>query len=245
MVHADIDPAEIGKNRNADVPIVGDVRPCIVELIEALRRAGAPAATADWTDGGTYLRGCESTLPAELRAAERRQPEPRVRDRAAGRDRRPGRDLRRRRGPAPDVGRQFISYEKPGPGSTRAAWARWATRFPAAMGAKFARPGRRGVGDRRRRLLPDDQPGAGHLRHRGHRRSRSRSSTTATWAWCGSGRRCSTTSGTPRPTWARTAPDPRLRQAGRGAGLRRVALRACGRRGRINQAARASTTGRW
>ena len=35
--HADIDPAEIGKNRNADVPIVGDVKAVIVDLSEALR----------------------------------------------------------------------------------------------------------------------------------------------------------------------------------------------------------------
>ena len=37
IIHADIDPAEIGKNRYADVPIVGDCKEVITELIEAIR----------------------------------------------------------------------------------------------------------------------------------------------------------------------------------------------------------------
>ncbi|MEV5375750.1 acetolactate synthase large subunit [Streptomyces nondiastaticus] len=37
VVHADIDPAEIGKNRAADVPIVGDAREVIADLIVALQ----------------------------------------------------------------------------------------------------------------------------------------------------------------------------------------------------------------
>src|SRR3954449_6330541 len=37
IVHADIDPAEIGKNRHADVPIVGDCREVIADLIVALQ----------------------------------------------------------------------------------------------------------------------------------------------------------------------------------------------------------------
>ncbi|HEY9243617.1 MAG TPA: acetolactate synthase large subunit [Streptosporangiaceae bacterium] len=36
VVHADIDPAEISKNRRADVPIVGDCREVITELIAAV-----------------------------------------------------------------------------------------------------------------------------------------------------------------------------------------------------------------
>ena len=45
VIHADIDPAEIGKNREADVPIVGDCREVITELTEAIRefRSGQPA----------------------------------------------------------------------------------------------------------------------------------------------------------------------------------------------------------
>src|SRR5512135_1761549 len=37
IVHADIDPAEISKNRRADVPIVGDCREVIADLITAVR----------------------------------------------------------------------------------------------------------------------------------------------------------------------------------------------------------------
>ena len=37
VIHADIDPAEIGKNRRADVPIVGDCREVIADLIVALQ----------------------------------------------------------------------------------------------------------------------------------------------------------------------------------------------------------------
>ena len=36
VIHADIDPAEISKNRIADVPIVGDAREVIAELIDAV-----------------------------------------------------------------------------------------------------------------------------------------------------------------------------------------------------------------
>ncbi|HEX8627673.1 MAG TPA: acetolactate synthase large subunit [Catenuloplanes sp.] len=47
IVHADIDPAEIGKNRAADVPIVGDARHVIDELIAAVAAgAAAPVGTA-------------------------------------------------------------------------------------------------------------------------------------------------------------------------------------------------------
>ncbi|MEV0278688.1 acetolactate synthase large subunit [Streptomyces sp. NPDC050610] len=37
IVHADIDPAEIGKNRAADVPIVGDAREVIADLVVAVQ----------------------------------------------------------------------------------------------------------------------------------------------------------------------------------------------------------------
>ncbi|KFG08739.1 MULTISPECIES: acetolactate synthase large subunit [Streptomyces] len=59
IVHADIDPAEIGKNRAADVPIVGDAREVIADLIQAVQKehseagpeeADAPRYAAWWKD---------------------------------------------------------------------------------------------------------------------------------------------------------------------------------------------------
>ncbi len=51
VVHADIDPAEISKNRVADVPIVGDARDVLHELFVAVtaeHEAGRHADLADW-----------------------------------------------------------------------------------------------------------------------------------------------------------------------------------------------------
>jgi acetolactate synthase I/II/III large subunit len=57
VIHADIDPAEISKNRVADVPIVGDCREVIADLVVALQaehgagHKGDYAAWRDWTGG--------------------------------------------------------------------------------------------------------------------------------------------------------------------------------------------------
>src|ERR1700691_6180028 len=54
VIHVDIDPAEIGKNRTADVPIVGDVKRVLEKLSEALREMSGEmsgknqAARAAW-----------------------------------------------------------------------------------------------------------------------------------------------------------------------------------------------------
>ncbi|WP_155349683.1 acetolactate synthase large subunit [Acrocarpospora pleiomorpha] len=48
IVHADIDPAEISKNRHADVPIVGDCREVLTDLIAAVKADGRKGDYADW-----------------------------------------------------------------------------------------------------------------------------------------------------------------------------------------------------
>ena len=52
IVHADIDPAEIGKNRDVDVPIVGDLKEVIADLLPELEREheakGKPDVAAWW-----------------------------------------------------------------------------------------------------------------------------------------------------------------------------------------------------
>jgi acetolactate synthase-1/2/3 large subunit len=63
VVHADIDPAEISKNRRADVPIVGDCKEVITELIEAVRQEHADAGKADLTVWWQQLNGWRDTFP--------------------------------------------------------------------------------------------------------------------------------------------------------------------------------------
>ncbi|WP_462188748.1 biosynthetic-type acetolactate synthase large subunit, partial [Frankia sp. CcWB2] len=59
VIHADIDPAEIGKNRTADVPIVGDCRDVINELVAALVLEERPDLAAWWR----ALDGWRRTYP--------------------------------------------------------------------------------------------------------------------------------------------------------------------------------------
>ena len=48
IIHADIDPAEISKNRVADVPIVGDAKDVIGELTALLKAEDRPLEIDDW-----------------------------------------------------------------------------------------------------------------------------------------------------------------------------------------------------
>jgi acetolactate synthase-1/2/3 large subunit len=48
IIHVDIDPAEIGKNKAVDVPIVGDAKYVLAELVSELRKMSAEPRTAAW-----------------------------------------------------------------------------------------------------------------------------------------------------------------------------------------------------
>jgi acetolactate synthase-1/2/3 large subunit len=62
VIHADIDPAEIGKNRYADVPVIGDVRETMKALIPALKAALAKNA-ADITPWLQSMNKLRATYP--------------------------------------------------------------------------------------------------------------------------------------------------------------------------------------
>jgi len=138
VVHADIDPAEIGKNRHADVPIVGDARHVIDELIAAVSAtaAGASAYEPWWAQLNDlreryplgYDEPTDGTLAPQhviQRIGELVGPDAIY---VAG------------------VGQhqmwasQFISYEKPGTWLNSGGAGTMGYAVPAAMGAKVGRP---------------------------------------------------------------------------------------------------------
>ena len=103
IIHADIDPAEIGKNVAVEVPIVGDAKNVLAGLTK-LVHAVDPAVRADylaqlqeWREESEASSWHGSGGGAERRAHRRPG------GRADRRPHRPRRHLRRRRGPEPDV----------------------------------------------------------------------------------------------------------------------------------------------
>ncbi|MGH3269143.1 MAG: acetolactate synthase large subunit [Trebonia sp.] len=63
IVHADIDPAEISKNRRADVPIVGDCKEVIAELITAVQAEHAHGRETDHAEWWVQLNQWRSKYP--------------------------------------------------------------------------------------------------------------------------------------------------------------------------------------
>ncbi len=103
----DVDPAEIGKNRAADIPIVGSLEHVIPKLAEALesRSNGGPPKAADWLE---TVRGWQRDNPFRYRNTPPLKPEyviERLRELTA----RPGRDLDDRRRASTRCGRRSTS----------------------------------------------------------------------------------------------------------------------------------------
>jgi len=69
IIHVDVDPAELGKVRRPDVPIVGDCRAVIEELVREVREAQAAAAASggtpspDRSDWDAQLKQWQAQFP--------------------------------------------------------------------------------------------------------------------------------------------------------------------------------------
>ncbi len=63
VIHADIDPAEIGKNRTVDVPIVGDCREVIADLVAALTAEQEQGNTGDYEGWVKFVAGVKMRYP--------------------------------------------------------------------------------------------------------------------------------------------------------------------------------------
>ena len=70
IIHVDIDPAELGKVRHADVPIVGDVRTVIEELIKAVKAEQAKHESADISPWMSRIREWQADFPLKYTQEE-------------------------------------------------------------------------------------------------------------------------------------------------------------------------------
>ncbi|MDI3314249.1 MAG: acetolactate synthase large subunit [Mycobacterium sp.] len=140
VIHADIDPAEIGKNRRADVPIVGDVKAVITDLSAALRHLGVSAGTLDLDAWWQYLRGVQATYPLSYGPQSDGSLSPEYVISTLGKIAGPDAVYVAGVGQHQMWAAQFISFEKPRTWINSGGLGTMGFAIPAAMGAKIGRP---------------------------------------------------------------------------------------------------------
>ncbi|MBS6029983.1 MULTISPECIES: acetolactate synthase large subunit [Kocuria] len=142
VIHADIDPAEISKNRMADVPIVGDLRHVIPDLTQAVREVVEESGTSDLEAWWSALNTLKDTYPLGYTSTDDGHGSPQhVIERISALT-----------GPeavyAAGVGQhqmwsaQFVDYERPRQWLNSAGLGTMGFAVPAAMGAKVSQPDR-------------------------------------------------------------------------------------------------------
>ncbi|WP_203976168.1 acetolactate synthase large subunit [Planotetraspora silvatica] len=140
VIHADIDPAEISKNRHADVPIVGDCREVIGDLVTTMRNEHNEGRRGDYSEWWKLLNDYKKTYPLGYEQFADGSLAPQyVMER-----------LSAIVGPdafyVAGVGQhqmwaaQFIGYENPGSFINSGGAGTMGFAVPAAMGAKMGRP---------------------------------------------------------------------------------------------------------
>jgi len=139
IIHADIDPAEIGKNRHADVAVVGDVREFITALIPALKTALAK----NQPDLSTWLRQMNSlkaTYPLGYDLPEDGSLSPQLVIERIGKISGTNTIFTAGVGQHQMWASQFISYEHPRTWLNSGGAGTMGYGVPAAMGAKVGAP---------------------------------------------------------------------------------------------------------
>jgi acetolactate synthase-1/2/3 large subunit len=138
VVHADIDPAEIGKNRHADVPIVGDARHVIDELIAAV--SGTAGGTASYEPWWAQLNDLRERYPLGFDEPTDGTLAPQYVIERIGKLVGPDAIYVAGVGQHQMWASQFISFEKPGTWLNSGGAGTMGYAVPAAMGAKVGRP---------------------------------------------------------------------------------------------------------
>lgn len=141
VVHADIDPAEISKNRHADVPIVGDAREVIADLIVAVQAEHEAGRTGDYTDWWRQLDAWRDTYPLGYDTPDDGSLSPQYVIERIGRLVGPEAYYVAGVGQHQMWTAQFVKYERPGAFLNSGGAGTMGYAVPAAMGAKAGAPG--------------------------------------------------------------------------------------------------------
>jgi acetolactate synthase-1/2/3 large subunit len=140
VIHADIDPAEIGKNRPADVPIVGDAKFVIDELIAAVAAEQAAGRTGDRTEWWAQLDDLRQRYPLGYDEPADGTLAPQYVIERLGKIAGPDAIYCAGVGQHQMWASQFISYEKPYTWLNSGGAGTMGYAVPAAMGAKVGKP---------------------------------------------------------------------------------------------------------
>ncbi|PSL06056.1 acetolactate synthase large subunit [Haloactinopolyspora alba] len=139
VVHADIDPAEISKNRTADVPIVGDCKEVIAELTTAAQAEQAAGRQTDRTGWWRQLDAWRERYPLGY-TSEGGELSPQYVIERLGQLAGPEALYVAGVGQHQMWASQFISYENPNTWLNSGGLGTMGYAVPAAMGAKAGRP---------------------------------------------------------------------------------------------------------
>jgi acetolactate synthase-1/2/3 large subunit len=139
IIHADIDPAEIGKNRFADVPLIGDLLPTIKALIPAVKDA-FKKRQPDLTTWWRQMNSLRETYPLGYNEPEDGSLSPQYVIERIGEITGPDAIYVAGVGQHQMWASQFIKYEKPRTWLNSGGLGTMGYAVPAAMGAKVGAP---------------------------------------------------------------------------------------------------------
>ncbi|MGB3414889.1 MAG: acetolactate synthase large subunit [Microbacteriaceae bacterium] len=141
VVHIDVDPAEISKIRHADVPIVGDAKDVLLDLIQAFEQAEG-ADNRDYSEWMTRLKALRTEYPLGYQATSDGLLAPQHVIQRIGELTGPEAVYAAGVGQHQMWAAQFIKYERPNSWLNSGGAGTMGYAVPAAMGAKVAEPDR-------------------------------------------------------------------------------------------------------
>jgi acetolactate synthase I/II/III large subunit len=142
VIHADIDPAEIGKNRGADVAIVGDCKAVIHALTDAVRLERSITAGPDLAPWRAWLDGVQASYPLSYDRPANGMLSPQLVIQAIGKAAGPDAIYTAGVGQHQMWAAHHLGFEKPRTWLNSGGLGTMGYAVPAALGAKLAAPGR-------------------------------------------------------------------------------------------------------